>query len=320
MEKLTTERNTESAAVVALMSKLVGLRHAARGLHLAPTCEVQAPLAGPYPSAFRGRGIEFDEVRAYHPGDDIRHIDWRVTARTGSVYSKVFQEERERPVWLLVDAGPTTRFGTRRCFKSVAAAEAAALVAWAAHLQGDRIGGIALAPDDVRVLTPRVGESSLFELLSAISGATEQEAVSTSENGLAEALGRLRERMRPGSRIVVFSDFYALDEQVERLLGEIRRRSDLTCVLVYDPLEQAAPPPGRYRVSDGEHIHAFSSRDGEWREAYEAPFAARRERLVTLCRRNGIGMIGLATADDPAAALAPILDPRQTNRRHRRAA
>ena len=320
MEKLTTERNTESSAVVAQMSKLVGLRHAARGLHLAPTSEVQAPRAGPNPSAFRGRGIEFDEVRAYHPGDDIRHIDWRVTARTGSVYSKVFQEERERPVWLLVDAGATARFGTRRCFKSVAAAEAAALVAWAAHLQGDRIGGIALAPSDVRVLTPRVGEGSLFELLNAFSRATEREIAPISGNGLAEALGRLHERVRPGSRIVVFSDFYGLDEHVERLLGEIRRRSDLTCVLVYDPLEQAAPPPGRYRVSDGEHIRAFSSQDGEWREAYEATFAVRRERLATGCRPNGIGMLDLATPDDPAIALAPILDPRHTNRRHRRAA
>lgn len=320
MEKLTTEQHTDSAGVVAPLSKLVGLRHAARGLHLVPTREVQAPLAGPYLSAFRGRGIEFDEVRAYHPGDDIRHIDWRVTARTGSVYSKVFQQERERPVWLLLDASPTMRFGTRRCFKSVAAAEGAALVAWSAHLQGDRVGGIASTTEEVRTLTPRAGESSLFELLAALSRATEPQTGSSSTPDLARSLGELRTRIRPGSRIVVFSDFYELDEEVEQLLAELNRRSDLTCVMVYDPLEQVAPPPGRYRISDGEHIHAFSSRNRDWREVYEAPFAARRERLAAGCRMNGIGMIGLATASEPAVALAPILDPRHKIRRHGRAA
>ena len=137
---------------------------------------------------------------------------------------------------------------------------------------------------------------------------------------LTDALAALRERIRPGSRVVVFSDFYDLGEEGEALLGEIRRRSDPSCVFVRDPLEQAAPPPGRYRISDGEHVHAFSSRDGHWREAYEAHFAARRDRLTALCRRNGIGMVELSTDGDPAAALAPLLDPRRTIRTPRRAA
>jgi len=315
------QESTEAAGVVASLSELVALRHAARGLHLAPHREVQAPLAGPYASAFRGRGIEFDEVRAYQPGDDVRHIDWRVTARTGTVYSKVFQEERERPVWLLVDAGPTLRFGTRRCFKSVAAAEAAALVAWAAHLQGDRVGGVVGAPNGAHCLSPRAGESHLFALLAAMAeGTAGALSAEPARDGLAPALAALRQRIRPGSRAFVFSDFYASDEDTEALLVEIQRRSDLSCVLVSDPLEQSAPPPGRYRISDGEAVHAFSSRRRDWREAYEAPFAQRRDRLAALCRRHAIGMAELSTAGDPAATLAPLLDPRARTRSARRAA
>ncbi|MCH2169538.1 DUF58 domain-containing protein [Myxococcota bacterium] len=320
MKKLNAEIQMEAEGVVAPLSQLVGLRHAARGLALAPNREAQAPLAGPYRSAYRGRGIEFDEVRPYHPGDDIRNIDWRVTARTGSVHSKIFQEERERPVWLLVDAGPSTRFGTRRCFKSVAAAEAAALVAWSAHQQGDRIGGVVLAPGDLRSLTLRTGEKGLFELLDTISRATAQdeEPNDGSAPDLARGLGELRERARAGSRVVVLSDFYALDEKAERQLVEISRRTELTCVMVYDPLECVAPPPGRYRVSDGERVHAFSTRDTHWRDAYEAHFASRRDRLTALCRRHRMGMILLATESEPAAALAPILDPRHPSRRNGR--
>ena len=315
------QEKTEAAGVVASLSELVALRHTARGLHLPPHREVQAPLAGPYASAIRGRGIEFDEVRAYQPGDDVRHIDWRVTARTGTVYSKVFQEERERPVWLLLDAGPTLRFGTRRCFKSVAAAEAAATVAWAAHLQGDRVGGVVGAPDSTHCLSPRAGESHLFALLASMADGTAAALPPEPErDSLGPALAALRQRIRPGSRAFVFSDFYEMNQEAESLLVEIQRRNDLSCVLVSDPLERAAPPPGRYRISDGQAVHAFSSRRRDWREAYEAHFAQRRDGLVALCRRHAIDMVELSTAGDPAAALGPLMNPRARTHSARRAA
>ena len=315
----TSRAGADGAGVVASPAELVRMRHAARGLDLGPASRVETPLAGPYLSSFRGRGLDFDEVRAYQPGDDVRQIDWRVTARTGRVHSKLFHEEHDRPLWLLFDSGPSMRFGTRCSFKSVAAARAAALLAWSAQLGGDRVGGVIRSPEWVRELPPSAGEGPLMELFGEMARATATPEADSTPSTL-DCLARLRERARSGSRVFVLSDFYEFSDAWRSPLSDLGRRCDTTCVLVYDPLEQAAPPPGRYRVSDGEHIRAFSSRDDASREAYEAPFAARRERLVAGCRRNAIGTIALATADDPAAALAPILDPRQTNRRHRRAA
>ena len=297
------------AGVVAPLSELVELRHATRNLGLAPTRNARAALAGPYRSAFRGCGIEFDEVRAYQPGDDVRHIDWRVTARSGSVYSKVFQEERERPVWLLVDTGPSMHFGTRRSFKSVAAARAAALVGWSAQQKGDRTGGLVRSGDGLEAWVPRTGEAALFQLLGAISRGTAAPDAAKLPS-LATALARLCPRTRPGSRVFVFSDFYDFSPGTAKHLKALARRTDLCCVLVYDPLEEHAPPPGDYRVSNGDGVLSFSSRSARWRRDYEAEFKGRRDTLRTLCRRHGIDLLPLRTDSDPVAALASCLDPR----------
>ena len=138
----TARAEKAPTGIQASLSELLEMRAPAQGLRGTPPRNARAPVVGPHRSAYRGRGIEFDEVRAYQPGDDKRNIDWRVTARTGCVYSKVFHEERERPVWLLVDLGASMRFGSRSRFKSVAAARAAALIAWVSHLQGDRVGAV----------------------------------------------------------------------------------------------------------------------------------------------------------------------------------
>ncbi|MBY0274525.1 DUF58 domain-containing protein, partial [Candidatus Binatia bacterium] len=132
----------EDYGIVASVAELVALRSDAARLDASPRGRVRTLHAGAYASAFRGRGMEFDETRAYQPGDDVRAIDWRVTARTGRVHTKLFHEERERPVLLLVDQRMHMRFGTRDAFKSVVAARAAATVAWAARDQGDRVGGL----------------------------------------------------------------------------------------------------------------------------------------------------------------------------------
>ena len=125
-------------------------------------------LAGSYRSRFRGRGVDFLESRNYQPGDDIRNMDWRVTARTGRAHTKVFQEERERPVLVAVDAGPSLFFGTRKRLKSVAAAELAAVIAWAAVRRGDRIGGFLFAPGSHRELRPAGGRRGAMRMIQSL--------------------------------------------------------------------------------------------------------------------------------------------------------
>ena len=302
----TPQSEAEARGVEASLPELLEMRAPAQSLCGGPPRVARAPLVGPHRSAYRGRGIDFEEVRAYQPGDDVRNIDWRVTARTGCVYSKVFHEERERPVWLFVDLGPSMRFGSRSRFKSVAAARSAALVAWVSRLQGDRVGAVLRSPRGLWERDPHPGEAPLFELFHAL---VRESRLDTEAEGpsLASALLRMRARLRVGSRVFVFSDFYGMDAEVERSLAEISVRSHLACVSIYDALEAQAPPPARYQVSDGSAVCAFSTRGARAREAYERAFADRQDRLCALSRKQRIEVVALRTDAPTVDALAPLL-------------
>ena len=312
----------QHAGVSTTLRELVALRHASRGLTSGASRPSTALLAGPYRSAFQGRGMDFEEVRPYQPGDDVRRIDWRVTARTGVAHIKVFREERERPLWLLVDAGPAMHFGTRCAFKSVVAARAAALLAWSAIERGDRVGGCVLSPDQLRTLPPSARESRLFGLLGAIARATEAlpfdapHAAPWHGPSLDLCLERMQRTARSGSRVVVVSDFSPLGEAGRLRLARLARRTQLTCVFVYDALEAAPPPSGRYRITDGSSVTAFSSGGKRFHEAYCAHFASRRQTLEELCRRQRISLVALPTDGDPVAALraGQVSDPREPGR------
>jgi len=246
--------------------------------------------------------MEFDESRAYQPGDDVRAIDWRVTARTGRTHTKLYHEERERPVLLLVDARPMMRFGTRDAFKSVQAARAAATIAWAARDGGDRVGGIVLSPSGRRELPPGHSHGRLLAFLRAVSNAT-AETATTPGPPLADALLRLERVARAGTSVFVLSDFADLDAGAERVLARLARRCELGCVLVYDALETAAPEGADCRISDGARVLALPGWDRTWRRAYGERFAARRARLETICRAPRATLVPLATGGDPATVL-----------------
>lgn len=261
--------------------------------------------------------MDFEEVRAYQPGDDVRHIDWRVMARTGRVYSKVFSEERERPVWLMVDAGPGMQFGTRGAFKSVVAARVAALLAWGAHTAGDRVGGLVVSPERLQLFEPRAREQHLLCLLASLSRATVvqgRESAATT----ARCLDRIRERVGVGDRTFVISDFADLDEAAQGHLSALAaQRADVTCVAIHDVLEEKAPPPGRYRVSDGGEVRAIDAGSARWRRAWADRFEARRAALRDFCGKHGIGLVAIRTDDDPVAALGAALRRRRPARRTR---
>ena len=211
---------------------------------------VQALFPGAWRSRFRGRGIEFDEVRPYQWGDDFRIVDWKVTARTGQMHTKLFQEERERTLWLVLDAGPSMQFGTRNCFKWVRAAETAALFAWLARDQGDRIGVV--VHGDARrchVLPGSGGDLGLSRCFGLLAGVHERAA--SPRCGPARALGHLRRLARPGSLMLIIGDFQGLDTAVERHLAHLSRHGELAAVQVFDPLERELPEAGRYPVTDG---------------------------------------------------------------------
>ena len=155
------------------LKQLIDMRHRVREVQLFSTPGRRSPLIGLHHSKLRGRGVDFDQVRVYQPGDDVRTIDWRVTARTQEPHTKLFHEERERPIYLLVEQSRQLFFGSGLMFKSVLAARAAGLIGWAALGHNDRIGGLVFGGQDNHEIKPRRSKQSLLQLLARLARANQ---------------------------------------------------------------------------------------------------------------------------------------------------
>lgn len=283
---------------------LIGLRFRAQRLELSVARRARRSLVGAHGSRFRGRGMEFAESRIYQPGDDVRSIDWRVTARTGRPHTKLFQEERERPVILVVDLGASMFFGTRTAYKSVVAAEAAALVAWAAMRGGDRVGALVAGRSAHMELEPQSGRRGVLRVLRALAALCHRPDEDQEQRiRLSESLVRARHVARPGSLIVVISDFYDLDEEAVGSLSRLRQHNDMLACWIHDRLEIEPPPPGRYTVSDGWQTATLDSVGAHARQRYRESFRAEHERLRATLGRLAIAWLPIATGDDVAEAL-----------------
>lgn len=216
--------------------------------------EGRAFSAGNHLSKFRGRGMDFAEVRNYQAGDDLRHMEWRVTARSGRPHIKLYQEERERPVLILVDFNPSMFFGTKIAFKSAIAARLAAILAWSVVKQGDRVGGLLFSATGHNEFTPRSREFGVLPFLASISEYTKafsDPTTSQTRNPLSYGLERLRRVVRPGSIIVLISDFYNFDEDSERHLARLQSHNDILAYHICDPVELAPPRPEKYAITNG---------------------------------------------------------------------
>jgi uncharacterized protein (DUF58 family) len=287
----------QGAGVTVTVTELARLRNEA-GRLTGSGSFISSLLSGPHHSLLRGRGLEFDETRAYQAGDDYRHLDWRVTARTGRLHTKLFHEERERSLYLLLDASPSMHFGTRNAFKWVSAARAAAIAAWLAVDNGNRVGGLIFGVGSNLLLSPpatgEAGALQLFHLWEGIQSATAR-ATAHQRAGLAEALARLHRQARPGSLILIFSDFSTIDPACEAHLAYLGKHTDMAALLIYDPLEQALPTGGRYPFSDGERMVMVDTYDGELRSRYRKHFDEHKEAVAALCRRHTLRFLTLGT-------------------------
>lgn len=296
-----TQDTAGDGLVYVSAKSLITLRHSAENLPL-KVAKVKALQTGEYYSPFKGRGMEFDEVRLYQPGDDIRTIDWRVTARSGIPHTKLFREERERSVILWVDFRRAMFFGTRGSFKSVTAAKAAALFAWSAKHQGDRLGGLLFSDQQHQELRPQRSTLALMHILQKLSQNTLREADSgetaTEQRSLNDALKRLRRVTRPGSMLLLISDFRGLDDTAEAHLYQLAQHSDVILVYVYDTLEAELPPAGYYRISDSQASKAIDTSDDGLRREYLQRHQSHMQRIYRISRANHIHFLPLCTADD----------------------
>jgi uncharacterized protein (DUF58 family) len=284
-------------------AELISLRPRCHALRLPMRQAAASALAGAYRSRFRGRGVDFLESRNYQPGDDIRNMDWRVTARTGKPHTKVFQEERERPVLVVMDASPSLFFGTKTRLKSVAAGQLAAAVAWSAVRRGDRIGGFLFAPGKHRELRPAGGRRGAMRMIQGLVDWLEPsaDAVQNAEP-LSAALQRVRHAVRPGSLVVIISDFFSLDEACNRHLSRLRQHNDVIGCQVLDPAEHRLPA-GRYPITDGRQTAVMDTVAATTKRQYEAMGQAHLREPRRLFQKHQCGWLVLNSDDDPVDVL-----------------
>jgi uncharacterized protein (DUF58 family) len=276
---------------------------------------VNSLQTGAYVSHFKGRGMEFDESRPYQPGDDPRSIDWRVTARSTTAYTKLFREERERPVLVMVDLRANMHFATRGCFKSVNASRAAALLSWAAHHRGDRLGGLIFGDTTHRELKPRLGRQAALRYLHELAEHPDWGNRYLAGNGdgeapLTQAMSALRRVARPGSLVVVLSDFLGFSRGAQSYLSSVARHNEVLAVFLNDPLERQLPPPGRYRLVSNEDELAIDTYAKAARNDYQNKFEQRAAELETFCQRYNVHLMPMSTEDDPVSALQTALGRR----------
>ena len=282
------------------LKQLIDMRHRVREVQLFSTPGRRSPLIGLHHSKLRGRGVDFDQVRVYQPGDDVRTIDWRVTARTQEPHTKLFHEERERPIYLLVEQSRQLFFGSGLMFKSVLAARAAALIGWAALGHNDRIGGLVFGGQDHHEIKPRRSKQSLLQLLARLARANQALSTDTPlvRDSFGQALRRAREVLRPGSLVVILCDERTLGDSSEQQLMLLARHTDLLLLPICDPLDHALPASGLLRFGEGDAQLDVDTEDANLQHSYRDQAQARRARWQRLANKLGVPLLSLSTGQE----------------------
>lgn len=317
MQAAREELREEAPGIRVTLAELIDIRHRVREVPLFSTPHRRSPLVGLHHSRLRGRGIDFDQVRIYQPGDDVRTIDWRVTARTQEPHTKLFHEERERPIYLLVEQSQFLFFGSGLNFKSVLAAQAASLVGWAALAHNDRVGGLVFGNGEHHEIKPRRSKQSLLQLLDRLVRVNRQldgqQRVDADAFGLA--LRRAREVLRPGSLAVILCDERTLSEAAEQQLSLLGRHVDLLLMPVFDPLDRALPAAGLLRFAQYGARLELDTRDAGIRQAYRQLGEARMARWQRLADRLRVILMPLNTQYELMAQLREYLSAKPEGRR-----
>jgi len=305
--------------VYASLSDLLRLEFRARRASFKSRQPVRSALAGRRASRMRGRGLDFEEVRNYLPGDDVRTIDWRVTARTGTPHSRVYTEERERPTLILVDQRLAMFYGTRLNLKSVTAAEAAALAAWRVFLAGDRVGALVFDDTALTALRPHRSRGQVVRILEAIVARNHALRADSDVAPAAGMLNRALENARALARhdhlVLVASDFDGVDAATRGLVTGLAEHNDVVVLLVYDPSSKELPERGRVVVTGGElQVQVDVGRDPE-RQALLTLASERVRPILEWTRELGVPVLPLSTAEDVPSQVARLLGVATARRR-----
>jgi uncharacterized protein (DUF58 family) len=304
-------KHTATGGAYVTVDDLSALEIAAREFSFLPQQPVHSILAGRHASRLRGRGLAFEELRPYLPGDDIRNMDWRATARMGKPFVRVYTEEKDRPALILVDQRINMFFGTRRAMKSVAAAEIAALCAWRILAEGDRVGGYVFndeSLDEVRPARSRAAVTHFLEVVVAQNNALRADAgVRRTPSRLNAALEAAARVARHDHVVILISDFDGHDRDTRDLLLDLSVHNDVVAMLVYDPFLFDLPKAGELVVTDGDLQVELPFGTGHVRKSLAETADARLKELLGWRGEIGVPVLPISSAEETADQLRKLL-------------
>ena len=282
------------------IKSLIRLKHQGQGFSFLPRQPIHSLLAGQKASKLRGRGLNFEEIRHYLPGDDIRNIDWKVTARMRSPHTRVYTEERDRPTLFVVDQRVNMFFGSERAMKSVTAAEAAALGAWRVIGVGDRVGAIIFNDTEIEEIRPQRSNNNVMRILNVLVRQNNMlkanSPVKFQPDKLNEVLKRTCRLAKHDTLICVISDFEGANAETKQLMSRLARHNDVLVGLVFDPLEVELPDLGPLIVGDGELQIEVDSGDEKLRQRYAEVFSGRLAEIQDFLLQRQISLLPLNTS------------------------
>ena len=300
----------QSPGVYASLDDLIRVRFKARDFSFMPRQPVTSILSGRYASRLRGRGLNFEEMRRYLPGDDVRTIDWRVTARTRQPHVRVYTEEKDRAVLLLVDQRANMFFGSRDRMKSVTAAELAALGAWRALDAGDRVGAVVFNDTEVTDLRPQRSQQAVMSILGTVVEMNQRLRVGTN---IEPNPGMLNEALRKAVRlaphdvlVVIISDFFGVDSETERLSASLARHNDVLGLLVHDPLRLNTQGHS-ISVSDGKLQMQMDLGNKEVREKLAEDYRLEQERITHFLKKLSAPLLLVSNEGDVVKQVRRLL-------------
>ena len=308
----------KAPGVYAQLQDLVALQYKARGFSFLPRQPIHSLLAGRHASRMRGRGLNFEEIRGYLPGDDPRTIDWKITARTREPHVRVYSEERDRPALLIVDQRLSMFFGSRTNMKSVTAAEAAALGAWRVFSSGDRIGAIVVDDAQLHEVRPHRSRQTVLRILGTIIDANHALGANgdaeRNPSMLNEALQAAERIARHDHLVAIISDFDGLDGETRRYVTRMARHNDVLAIPVFDPLSREVPEHGTMVVSDGELQLELDTTKGTVVQRLVELAGERMQAIMDWQKELGVPVIPLSTDGDPVDQLRRLLGQRPGRR------
>ena len=284
--------------VYVSLSELLKFGYMPKNFNIRPNAAVLTRLSGRHQSSMRGRGMDFSEMKEYVQGDDTRNMDWKATRRTGKPYIRVYNEERDRNVWLVVSQMNSMFFGSNLRMKSVSAAHTAALMAFKALEMGDRVGAVVYNNDEVKFFKATSSKNNLVQIMTEIERQNHLLNASNGDNqkaSIGKSLKALSALVKHDDLVVLIGDGRAMDEETAKHITRINVHNDVIGALIYDPMEEAIVKSPSLFITDGIDMVDVDSSDKQLIERYRERLSERKEDFQKLSRKNAMPVLSIST-------------------------